>query len=243
MEIKRRLAAGRKSIHQAGANPVHGGFADLCQGIAGPAGELFSLARGLFLRFTRGAGGGVQRGDRGVVLFLRDPRGTKRGAERQHLFAVALLFRGRRARKLNTLLHKALIFAFGFAELLARGATATTAASAGTATRWRGRLIKHRWRDFAKSRGLRARKIGLADQIANSAFTLCGLPHERQNLRPILNVSYNPIAILPNRGDLIAQRLQSLILVITPPRQTFKSLTFFYQAPLSIVISPCRWTS
>ena len=146
------------------------------QGIAGPAGELFSLARGLFLRFTRGAGGGVQRRDRGVILFLRDPRGTKRGAERHHLFAVALLFRGGSAGKLNALLHKALIFAFGFGDFLARGATAASA-SAGSATRRRGRLIKHRWRDFAKSRGLRARKIGLADQIANSAFTLCGLPH------------------------------------------------------------------
>ena len=135
LKIKRCLAAGREGIHQAGADPVHGGFADLRQGIAGPAGELFSLARGLFLRFTRGAGGGVQRGDRGVVLFLRDARGTKRGAERHHLFAVALLFRGGSARKLNTLLHKALIFAFGFGQF--RPGSARLARGAGGFGGWR----------------------------------------------------------------------------------------------------------
>jgi hypothetical protein len=107
----------------------------LGQGIAGPTGELFSLARGLFLRFTRSAGGGVQRGDSGVVLFLRNPRGTKRDIQRAHLLGVAFLFRGGSAGKLNALLHQPLIFALGVREFLARGAaTATTSTTWG---RWR----------------------------------------------------------------------------------------------------------
>ena len=74
---------------------VHGGFADHGQGITRPAGKLLRMAGGLFLSLTRGARGGVKRGDGRVVLFLRDARGTKRGTKRRRA-------RAKRARAKRT---------------------------------------------------------------------------------------------------------------------------------------------